>query len=358
MNKPTWTTGQLTQLRFQIATHFNSEEQRDLCFELGIDYDDLPAQTNSGKARELVMSLYRQERIPELIELSIKKRPKVTWQELTENEPTIEKIADVKARALKVFLKNMVDDGRIRTIATQESRWLIRFLAEKLSKEQVACVIQPALLRWRSGEINSVNSLKKIIELDGDTWLAWVAKNNDLLPIINKWLAGLSVEIEKLTTPICQEFDIPEKALHIRFHINIDDISLIDDGIYIDSLTGINDVFLGSFVLMVFGGGLAMAAKPAKPEIGITIMLVSMLGLTVFAKRLIHKLGEIKIPRFIRQRLTPENLDWKLFAIQTKLQQEYESLLRKKIDQDALIDHVVNRAEKELMAIVDTIKFA
>lgn len=359
MNKPTWTTGQLTQLRFQIATYFNSEDQRDLCFELAIDYDDLPSQTNSGKARELVMRLYREGRLLELIELCTKLRPKIIWRELAENEPTIEKIADIKARALRVFLKNLIDDGRIRAIALKESLWLIKFLAEKLSKDHTTNVIRPAILRWRSGEIESVNSLKRTIELGSEKWLATIQKNNELLPLVNKWLAGLSVEIEKLTAPICQEFDIPEKTLHIRFPLDIDDIFLVDSTVYADYLTGINDMILVSFLLISFGGPLAVLAKPTKVT-GELMMMIVFAGLLVLiaSERLKYKIGEFSLPKLMRRGLTDQNLEQRLFYIQTKLQGKYESSLNQKIDQDTLIDSVVNRAEKELMKIVDTIKFA
>ena len=37
-----------------LSTQFNLEELGTLCWELGIKFEDLPAQTMSGKARQLV----------------------------------------------------------------------------------------------------------------------------------------------------------------------------------------------------------------------------------------------------------------------------------------------------------------
>ena len=37
-----------------LRQYFSVEELRTLCFKLGINYDELPADTHSGKARELV----------------------------------------------------------------------------------------------------------------------------------------------------------------------------------------------------------------------------------------------------------------------------------------------------------------
>ena len=57
---------QLSQLRQNIIDRFSDEELRDLCVDLGIDYESLPAQGKAGKARELVAYCERRGRIPEL----------------------------------------------------------------------------------------------------------------------------------------------------------------------------------------------------------------------------------------------------------------------------------------------------
>ena len=43
------------------------EEVRTLVFELGIDYDELPGETKSGKLRELLLYLRRQEQLARLV---------------------------------------------------------------------------------------------------------------------------------------------------------------------------------------------------------------------------------------------------------------------------------------------------
>lgn len=60
------TPEQQTALRKAILDRYNDEELRTLCADLGVDYDDLPAQGRAGKARELVTLLARRNRIAEL----------------------------------------------------------------------------------------------------------------------------------------------------------------------------------------------------------------------------------------------------------------------------------------------------
>lgn len=45
----------LIDLRDFIDAHFDEEEMRDLCFALGLKYDNLGGRTLRGKARELVL---------------------------------------------------------------------------------------------------------------------------------------------------------------------------------------------------------------------------------------------------------------------------------------------------------------
>jgi hypothetical protein len=69
----------LAKLHQNIATYFGDEELRSLCFDLGVDYADLPARNKDGMARELVAYMEHRSRIPELIEMCRKLRPNVEW---------------------------------------------------------------------------------------------------------------------------------------------------------------------------------------------------------------------------------------------------------------------------------------
>ena len=64
-----------------LDKHFSEEDLRTLCFELGVDYESLPAQGKAGKARELILHLERHERIAELIDRCRKLRPKISWED-------------------------------------------------------------------------------------------------------------------------------------------------------------------------------------------------------------------------------------------------------------------------------------
>jgi len=67
-----------TELREKLVQHFNREELRTLCFDLGVQYEDLP-DSLEGMARDLVAHCERDVTIPKLLSLCRKRRPNVTW---------------------------------------------------------------------------------------------------------------------------------------------------------------------------------------------------------------------------------------------------------------------------------------
>jgi hypothetical protein len=65
----------LKRLAQVLRTHFSLDELRELCFEIGVEYEDLPAQTRTGKARELALRADALGLRPALIAAIIAARP-------------------------------------------------------------------------------------------------------------------------------------------------------------------------------------------------------------------------------------------------------------------------------------------
>ena len=68
------------KLRQALVDAFNESELQTLCFDLQIDYEELPPGSKLDKARELVALCLRKQRIADLISLCEEKRPKVDWR--------------------------------------------------------------------------------------------------------------------------------------------------------------------------------------------------------------------------------------------------------------------------------------
>lgn len=72
----------LSNLRQVLNERFNESELRDLCFDLGVDYESLLGEGRADKARELIGYMERRKRIPELIMKGEKQRSDILWSHL------------------------------------------------------------------------------------------------------------------------------------------------------------------------------------------------------------------------------------------------------------------------------------
>jgi hypothetical protein len=70
-------THTLQQLRGLLDRHFNDEDLRHLCFDLGVDYDNLGGRGKAANGRELIALLERQRQLPRLLARLLALRPAV-----------------------------------------------------------------------------------------------------------------------------------------------------------------------------------------------------------------------------------------------------------------------------------------
>ena len=69
-----------SQLRQNLVASFNDSELRDLCFDMGVDYESLKGEGKSDKVRELVAYCERRQIVPDLVAKCKELRPKVSWE--------------------------------------------------------------------------------------------------------------------------------------------------------------------------------------------------------------------------------------------------------------------------------------
>ena len=69
-------------MRDILNDHFDKSELEDLCFDLGVDYENLRGERKTDKARELLLLIYRQDRLPDLLTAVQTARPHLTFPNL------------------------------------------------------------------------------------------------------------------------------------------------------------------------------------------------------------------------------------------------------------------------------------
>lgn len=68
-----------TALLEGIKGCFNESELQEICFELGVNYEDLSEGGRAGKARELILFVERRQSVEELIAICHRMRPNYSW---------------------------------------------------------------------------------------------------------------------------------------------------------------------------------------------------------------------------------------------------------------------------------------
>ena len=63
-----------SRLRRHLSRGFNESELRNLCFDLGVDYDDLPDNGTDDKARELIGYVKRHRMVVDMLTLIRERR--------------------------------------------------------------------------------------------------------------------------------------------------------------------------------------------------------------------------------------------------------------------------------------------
>ncbi len=110
---------ELIRLRRTLIERFSESELRDLCFDLGVDYDSLPGESKADRARELVDYFARRHRIPKLVRKIEEMRPDISLsQSPFDTQSDTIWITTRKAMMATgcgpIFLRRLANRGRVR----------------------------------------------------------------------------------------------------------------------------------------------------------------------------------------------------------------------------------------------------
>ena len=96
-----------------LTRHFNLEELRTLCFELGIPFDELGGQGLRGVARELLLYVQHRDQLPELLAALTVERPSVAWPDATGLPSTMAATTDDPTAAVPHVGRDNIQVGNI-----------------------------------------------------------------------------------------------------------------------------------------------------------------------------------------------------------------------------------------------------
>lgn len=72
----------LSDLHQQIDRLFSMEDVRTMCFNLGVDFDNVTGEGKSARIRELLLQLARRSELQMLVDLARRDWPKAVWADV------------------------------------------------------------------------------------------------------------------------------------------------------------------------------------------------------------------------------------------------------------------------------------
>ena len=222
-------------------------------------------------------------------------------------------------------MENMVL-SRLSILFTAVSEPLTDLLLDKLAPEVFEL--------WRSGGLKTFNDIgteltARLQRMTEDGQLA-----DALRPAVSDWVMRLRPDMEMLTDPICDRFDLPRTSLRLpdTLGVGVSQIEVSADTLLkIDQIKALIDVIVAALLAALLGGsGLALltAGVPGL-AIGFLVGLIAAVIGTETAERMLRK-AELPLP--MRRMITPRFFKKSLEKRRSDIKAGIESQLMREID--------------------------
>lgn len=196
----------------------------------------------------------------------------------------------------------LIKSEKISRIVENELKPLFSMLSAPIVEAVIERVAKPALVHWKEGQIKTLNGISNEMMVEIESFLNGDEMKEMLAPYAAQWLEGLRVQMETLTNPICDAFQLPRTSLRLPGLTMLP--GSIDIGGYkvIDFLQIklILDVIIASAIAVLAGGAetALLASGPVGLVIGFVIGLVVAFAGTKMAEQYVM---EANIPAAVRK---------------------------------------------------------
>ncbi len=135
----------LIKLRQILSTRLSEEELRSLCFDLGVDYENLGGEGKAGRARNLIGYFDRRERLDDLIAGCRSSLPDLPWDGLLGGESQAGASSGASAKKVKILFLAAHPIGTPALRLDQEAREMDEALRKAEYRDHFGIVQQWAL---------------------------------------------------------------------------------------------------------------------------------------------------------------------------------------------------------------------
>lgn len=212
---------------------------------------------------------------------------------------------ELKTTAFREEIGSLIASGKARQTIEDSLPSLLDAVASFLARSLPEAVILPAFQEWQQGQLRTLTDLEQAVQPRAIDWLASNEGKHKLGEIIRSWFTRMLPEVERLTNPICDRYQVPQTSMHLPTVLGVEGIAGVPKGM-VDTesvLGGVSNFVsvLGTIlVTSILGGGGGIALLTHGP-VG-ALMLIVIGGVTWYLGKVSMEnlLKNMDMPGFLR----------------------------------------------------------
>lgn len=208
---------------------------------------------------------------------------------------------DENLQSFREAVQTEITDERVSEVAQKELGEQIPELVTVLTELLIEQAAIPVTQLWKDGSISTLEELNSRLNERVKSVLNSPMTKEAITPIIEKWVSGLSDDLQAMVDPICDRYQVPRKQMRLNLSSSGENASDLDAGQWVGLplIGGVVGVSLSViFGLICGGGGIALVtAGPVGFITGACVgAILTLIGWDFVAKGLM----KAKLPTLLR----------------------------------------------------------
>ena len=214
---------------------------------------------------------------------------------------------DQKCAGFSEAVKTLIGSDEMEQLVLRRLPELFEAISRPMTDKLVDDIAPQVFELWRSGGLRTFDDIGVELSQRVKRLLPGEEMRALIRPAVSDWIMALRPDIEELTDPICDRYDLPRTSLRLTESLDISaaDIRLDSDSLLrMDQFKALIDIVTASVLAAVLGGGGIALLSTGLPGIvgGFLIGLIAAIIGTEAAQRL---LARADLPVGMRKLITP-----------------------------------------------------
>ena len=241
---------------------------------------------------------------------------------------------DTKCQGFMDDVQALINSDEMEDLVLLRLRDLFEAISKPMAEKLVEDVAPQVFELWREGGLKTFDDIGVELSRRIQDLLKRPEAAELIKPAVREWVIALRPDIERLTDPICEKYDLPPTSLRLPENLDISaaQISVGSDSLLrVDELKALIDIITATVVAAVLGGsGVALLATGLPGIIGgfLVGLLAAFVG-TEIAQRALKKAD---LPAWMRRLITPRYFRGSLRKRQSEIAVGIAAQLEKEID--------------------------